>query len=157
MNPQEIKKRLARALQREISESDWRNLERRDVVGEYLRNPFGHMEEENCLEFRENAHRELHFLRQYREDYLREQAGELVETPRDNSVDHHPENVQVVLDERTSARSLALGALNRLCSGGSALPRAAMASTMLPRGGVDGTVPQLVWVMAAELWIPAEE
>src|SRR5215207_150963 len=115
------------------------------------------MEEENWREFRENAHRELHFLRQYREDYLREQAGELVETPRDNSVDHHPENVQVVLDERTSARSLALGALNRLCSGGSALPRAAMASTMLPRGGVDGTVPQLVWVMAAELWIPAEE
>jgi len=32
-----------------------------------------------------------------------------------------------------------------------------MHGTLLPRGGVDGTVPQWVWVMAAELWMPAEE
>jgi len=32
-----------------------------------------------------------------------------------------------------------------------------MRGALLPRGGVDGTVPQFVWVMAAELWVAAEE
>ena len=32
-----------------------------------------------------------------------------------------------------------------------------MTGVLLPRGGVDGTVPQWVYVIAAELWMPAEE
>jgi hypothetical protein len=32
-----------------------------------------------------------------------------------------------------------------------------MTGTLQPRGGVDGTVPQWVYIIAAELWMPAEE
>jgi hypothetical protein len=32
-----------------------------------------------------------------------------------------------------------------------------MHSTLLPRGGVDGTLPQWVYIIAVELWMPAEE
>ena len=61
------------------------------------------------------------------------------------------------IDDRTFARSSALAALNNLRSGGFAPPRATIHSTLLPRGGVDGTVPQWVYVTAAELWVPTEE
>jgi hypothetical protein len=65
--------------------------------------------------------------------------------------------VPVDLDDRTSARSSALGALNHLRSGGSAPPRATIHGTLLPRGGVDGTIPQWVYVIAVELWTPPTE
>ena len=32
-----------------------------------------------------------------------------------------------------------------------------MHSTLLPRGGVDGTLPQWVYITAVELWMPVEK
>ena len=155
MNPQEIKTRLERALHTTITPAEWIHLwihfEELELVHDYSRGSL------SWQDFRDLADRELSRIRTFFENKRREEAGELEETPRDNGADRQPEPAPVVLDEPTSARSLALGALNRLRSGGSAPPRATIASTVLPCGGVDGTVPQWVWVMAAELWVPAEE
>jgi hypothetical protein len=108
-------------------------------------------------EFRRGVEDNLSALRRFRDDDRREEAGDLDEPPRETGVDHQPENMPVDLDDRTFARSSALGALNHLRSGGSAAPRAAIHGTLLPRGGIDGTIPQWVYIVAAELWVPAEE
>ena len=77
MSKAQIKTRLERALHREITWAEWRNLEKRGLVDEYVRNPLTYTDEENWREFRDSAGRELDFLRSYREDEIREQAGEL--------------------------------------------------------------------------------
>lgn len=155
MDPLEVKARLERALHREIAWPEWRHLQRTDVVGEYLRNPLECTEEENWREFRDSAKRQLDFLRSFRDDEAREQAGDIrgdyeygggyqADSPAD------PE-------DRVSARLGAIGALNMLHSDDSAPSRSAMSSTLLPRGGVDGTLPQWVYVTAVEMWMPAEK
>jgi hypothetical protein len=149
MNPQEIKTRLERVLHGRITPAEWIHLE--ELVDEYLRGSH------SWQDFRDLADGELVRIRTFYKNKLREQAGDLEEAPRDNGVDHQSENPLIDLDDRTFARSSALGALNHLRSGGSAAPRATIHGTLLPRGGVDGTVPQWVYVVAAELWIPAEE
>jgi hypothetical protein len=109
------------------------------------------------LEFRDGVKYNLKAIRRFRDNDRREQAGQLGLELRDNGADHQPPPVPVDLGDRTFARSSAVGALNHLRSGGSAPPRATIHGTLLPRGGVDGTIPQWVYVIAAELWVPAEE
>jgi hypothetical protein len=150
VNPQEIKTRLERALHTTIRSSEWRFLDDRGLLHDYEISG-------DWPEFRRGVEDNLNALRRFRDDDRREQAGDLEEAPRENGVDHQPENMPVDLDNRTFARSSALGALNHLRSGGSAAPRATIHGTLLPRGGVDGTIPQWVYIVAAELWVPAEE
>jgi hypothetical protein len=148
MNQQEIKTRLERALHGRITPAEWMHLE--EQVDEYSR---GHL---SWQDFRDLAAEELSRIRAFYENKLREQAGVLEEEPHEDGADRQPP-VPVHFEDRTLARYSALDALNNLRSGGSAPPRATMTGTLLPRGGMDGTVPQWVWVMAAELWVPAED
>ena len=157
MNPKEIKAKLQRALHKPITLAEWRHLERIDFVGEYSRNPLAYTDEENWREFRDSARRELDFLRQYREDSTQEQAGDLEDVYLDHSVGYQIDDSPADPEDRTTARMGALGALNRLHASESAPSRAARHSMLLPRGGVDGTLPQWVNIMAVELWVPAEE
>lgn len=151
MNPQEIKTRLERALHTMITSAEWRFLEGRGLLHEH------EIGVSDWPEFRAGVEDNLGAIRRYHADDLREQAGDLEEAPGENGADYQAENVPVDPDDRAFARFLALGALNQLRSGGSAPPRSTMSGTLLPRGGVDGTVPQWVYVIAAELWMPAEE
>lgn len=157
INPAEVKSRLEKTLRREISWAEWRSLQHRGLVDEYSRNPLAYTDEENWREFRDSARRELDFLRRYREDDIREQAGSITDAYPEHYVDYQATDLPVDPENRTSARGRALGALNHLRADESAPPRAAMHSTLLPRGGVDGTLPQWVYITAVELWMPAEE
>ena len=150
MNTQEIKTKLERTLHTTITSAEWAFLKGRGLV---------HYDEiyEDWSEFRDMVDDNLKAIRKFRADDLREQEGDLEKAPRENGVDHQPEIPPTDLDDRTSDRYLALGALNHLRSGGSAPPRATIMGTLLPRGGVDRTIPQWVYVIAAELWVPAEE
>jgi hypothetical protein len=108
-------------------------------------------------EFRRGAEDNLGNIRAFRVNDRREQAGEMKEAYAEDNLDYQRENPPVDPEDRAFARGLALSALDRLHSGGSAPPRARMHSTLLPRGGVDGTLPQWVYIIAVELWMPAEE
>jgi hypothetical protein len=149
VNSQAIKAKLERALHTRITTAEWAFLENRGLVHDYEVNG-------DWPEFRDGVKDNLGAIREFRENDLREQAGDLQEAPREDGVDHQPENPPIYLDDRTSARSSALGALNHLRSGGSAPPRSTIHGTLLPRGGLDGTVPQLVCIIAAEAWLPTE-
>jgi len=150
MNPQEIKAKLEKTLHTTITDAEWAFLKDRGLIQDYEITG-------NWPEFRGGVEDNLKAIREFRENDRREQAGEIVETPRESGMDYQPDAMPVDLDDRTFARYSALDALNNLRSGGSAPPRATMTGTLLPRGGVDGTVPQWVYVIAAELWMPAEE
>jgi hypothetical protein len=157
MTEAQIKTRLERALHREITWAEWRNLQKRGLVDEYVRNPLKITEKENWREFRDSAGRELDFSRSYREDDIREQAGELEIDFEGGEEQAAPVPNPVPLSDRTSARSSALSALDRLRAGDIRTRRARIHSSIFPRGGIDGTIPQWVIVMAVEAWIPAEE
>ena len=157
MNSRDIKARLERALHKPITPAEWLNLQHRGLVDEYSRNPLAYTDEENWREFRDSARRELDFLRQYREDSTQEQAGDLEDVYLDHSVGYQIDDSPADPEDRASARRYALGALNALRASETAPSRAAVDSMLLPRGGVDGTLPQWVNIMAVELWVPAEE
>jgi hypothetical protein len=158
MTEAQIKTRLERALHREITWAEWGNLQRRGLVDEYVRNPLEYTDEENWREFRDSAGRELDFLRSYREDNIREQDGDLEIDFEGAGEQAVPDpSIPVPLSERTSARSSALSALDRLRAGDIQTRRARIHSSIFPRGGTDRTIPQWVIVMAVEAWIPAEE
>ena len=108
-------------------------------------------------EFRDGVKDNLSAIRRFRDNDRREQAGDLEEVPLENGADYQTENPPVDPEDRTFARGLALSARDHLHSDGPAPPRARMHSTLLPRGGVDCTAPQWVYVTAVELWMPAEE
>jgi hypothetical protein len=150
MSLREIKTKLEKALHTTIKSAEWAFLEDRGLIHDYEITG-------DWPEFRGGVEDNLKAIRRFRADDLREQASDLEEAPRENGVDHQPENPPIDLDDHTSARSSALGALNHLRSGGSAPPRATIHGILLPRGGVDGTIPQWVYVIAAEVWVPAEE
>jgi hypothetical protein len=147
MNPQEIKTILERVLHTTITTAEWAFLKDRGLVDEYEITG-------DWSEFRDGVKDNLEAIRRFRADDLREQAGDLEEALREDGVDCQPEKPPIDLDDRTSARSSALGALNHLRSGGSAPPRATIHGTLLPRGGVDGTIPGWVGIIAVELWTP---
>jgi hypothetical protein len=151
LDPRELRTRLERALHTTITSAEWAFL---DDVGLLHEHEIG---ASDWSEFRRGVADNLGRIRRFRENDQREQAGDLEEEPRENGVNHQPENPPIDLDDRTSARSSALGALNHLRSGGSAPPRAPIHGTLLPCGGVDGTIPQWVYVIAVELWMPATE
>jgi hypothetical protein len=150
MSLREIKTKLEKALHTTINSAEWAFLEDRGLIHDY--EIIG-----DWPEFRGGVEDNLKAIRRFRANDLRERTGELEEVPRENDVYHETENVPVDPEDRAFARFLALDALNRLRSGGSAPARATMQSTLLPRGGADGTVPQLVHVIATELWMPAAE
>lgn len=156
MEAAEVRERLERTLHRRITGAEWRQLQLRDLVGEYLRNPFRLTEQENWREFRKSAKRELDLLRAFREDEVQEQMGAIEHVRPEQTIDYET-YTPTDPEDPVFARSRALGALDDLRSGGAALPRARMHGTLLPRGGVDGTLPQWVHVLAVELWMPAEE
>jgi hypothetical protein len=105
-------------LDRTHSAEEWRNLEKRGLVDEYVRDPLTYTDEENWREFRDSAGRELDFLRSYRDDEIREQAGELEVDFDGGGEQAAPDpSIPVPLSERTSARSSALSALDRLRAG----------------------------------------
>jgi hypothetical protein len=60
-------------------------------------------------------------------------------------------------DDRTLARRQALNLLNQLQTGGGASGGSSIHGTLLPRGGVNGMLGQWVYIVAVELWVPAEE
>src|SRR5688500_7754226 len=104
MSEAQIKTRLERALHREITRAEWRNLQKRGLLGEYVRNPLEYTDEENWREFRDSAGRELDFLRSYREDEIREHAGELEIDFEGGGEQAAPDpSIPVPLSERTSA------------------------------------------------------
>jgi hypothetical protein len=145
-------------LDRTHSAEEWRNLEKRGLVDEYVRDPLTYTDEENWREFRDSAGRELDFLRSYRDDEIREQAGELEVDFEGGGEQAAPDpSIPVPLSERTSARSSALSALDRLRAGDIRTRRARIHSSLFPRGGIDRTIPQWVILMAVEAWIPADE
>jgi hypothetical protein len=150
MSLREIKTKLEKALHTTIKSAEWAFLEDRGLIHDYEITG-------DWPEFRGGVEDNLKAIRRFRADDLRERTGELEEAPRENGVDHQPENPPIDLDDHTSARSSALGALNHLRSGGSAPPRATIHGTLLPRGGVDRTIPQWVYVIAVELWTPPTE
>ena len=146
----DIKCKLERTLHYGITWSEWRHLERKELVDMYLRSSL------DWREFRDLARDELNCLRTFREDEARERAGYIEEDYSGFGTDDHEER-PVDPEDRTFARAWALSTLNRLRSGDSAPSRASMHGTLLPRGGVDGTVPQWLYITAVELWMPAEE
>jgi hypothetical protein len=151
MDTLESKARLERALHSRITSAEWTYLEDIGLVSDY--------ENGGCdwPEFRCGAQDNLGNIRTFRVNDRREQAGEMKAAYDESSLDNQLENPPVDPEDRTFARGLALSALDRLHCGGSAPPRARMHSTLLPRGGVDGTLPQWVYITAVELWMPAEE
>jgi hypothetical protein len=151
MNPREIWTRLERAVHTTITAAEWAFLADVGLLHE-LEGGIS-----DWPEFRRGAEDNLCRNRRFRDNDLRERTGELEEEPRENDVYFETENVPLDLDDRTSDRSAALGALNHLRSGGSAPPRATIHGTLLPRGGVDGSIPGWVGIIAAELGTPATE
>jgi len=150
MNSKEIKAKLQRALHKPITLAEWRHLERIDLVGEYLR------DRHSWDGFRDLAAGELDRVRSFYDDQIREESEGMGDSYLEYTADYQTE-APADPEERASARRYALGALNALRASDSAPPRAAIDSTLLSRGGVDGTLPQLVYIMAVELWVPAEE
>ena len=117
----------------------WRQLQLRDVVGECLRNPTGLTEQENWREYRESVRRELNLLRAFRGDEGQEQIG-ATEYTRSEPAIVDQAYTPTDSEDPLFARALAMGALGALRSGGAAPPRASLHGTLLPRGGVDGTL-----------------
>jgi hypothetical protein len=151
MGELEIKAKLEKALQRQLTQAEWRHLKRIGLVSEYERHSH------SWQEFRNLADDQLRWLRNYEEDKIREQTGELEPDTSDGRTPDQLTDVFSSLSDRTFARSRALGTLNLLRTGGSSSGRAAIHGTLLPRGGVDGTLAQWEYIVAVELWVPAEE
>lgn len=141
---------MERALHKPITSAEWRHLERVDLVCEYSRGSL------SWREFRDHAADQLDAVRSFYEDKLREESEGMGDSYLEYTAGYQAEE-PVDPEDRASARRYALGALNALRASDSAPPRSAMHSTLLPRGGVDGTLPQLVNIIAVELWVPAEE
>ena len=150
----EIKAKLERALHTRITLAEWRHLERAKVVSEF--------EQDDWKNFRDLAEEHLGWIRRFYEDKKREESGDLEDValledavPEYDTV-YPAEGMPADPLDSFAARMFALGALNSLHARG-APPRSAMHSTLLPRGGVDGTLPQWLFVTAVEMWVPARE
>src|SRR5215212_6766172 len=122
VNSQAIIAKPERVLHTRITSAEWVFLRNRGLVHDYEVNG-------DWPEFRDGVKDNLGAIREFRENDLREQAGDLVEATAEDGMHYQPEPVPIDLDDRTSARSSALDALNQLRSGGSAPPRATMTGT----------------------------
>jgi hypothetical protein len=144
-----MRAKLERTLHRRMTTAEWRRLKRIGLVSEYLRGVW------SWDEFLDLVKRDLKELSVFLEENARELAGELGPEVEEAPTDHVASSNR--LSSRSFARSRALGSLNRLRTGGLSSGWSALHSTMVPRGGLDGTLAQWVYIVAAELWVPAEE
>jgi hypothetical protein len=100
-------------------------------------------------------------LRRFLSNVHREQTGELKPTGElESGAEETPEPPDMPptnLDDRTFARWQALSSLSQLRTGGASSGRPPIYGALFPRGGADGTLGQWVYIVAAELWVPAEE
>jgi hypothetical protein len=148
MNETQLKAKLERALG-PIRTAEWLDLRDKSVLREY--------EDSSWNGFKGWVKEVLEASRLHDERMRLEQTGELeIDIERGEEILPSP-NVPAKLSDRTFARSSALSALDRLRAGDIDTRRARFHSSWFPRGGVDGTVPQWVIVMAVEAWMPAEE
>jgi hypothetical protein len=161
----EIKAGLERALHTRIGLAEWRELQRQEVVA-MLEEASLDTAEENWREFVSTARDRLQSLRKFKEEDALEQRGELKPVSELGAKAEETASLPYVpahLSDRTSARGEALSALTRLHMGDDAVQevmesgRARISSTIFPRGGVDGTLPQWVIVMGVEAWVPADD
>jgi hypothetical protein len=154
------RRRLEGTLNMRTTGADWRHLKRAwaGPARTLSSAAFVHEVEENWQDFVAFAKDNLWCLRCYEEDTRREQAGELEELELEEEPPANTPLAPATLSgDRTFARARALGSLNLLRTGGRSSGRAGIHGTLFPRGGVDGTLAQWVYVVAAELWVPAEE
>jgi hypothetical protein len=150
---------LERTLHRQITQAEWRHL-KRAWLGERIlsSDSLAHDAAENWQEFRDLAAEHLRWLRSYEEDKIREQYGDLeAEISHGPVHDQLPDGSSNLGDDRTFARYQALASLNQLRTGGRSSGRPTIHGTLLSRGGADGTLGQWVYIVAVELWVPAEE
>jgi hypothetical protein len=156
----EIKAKLERALHRRISLAEWQDIKDSGLLGEYERGDLSWSDLKNLVG------ETLDRLRRHVRNVVREQAGELnlaSKIPFKVKETVGLPDVPAKLSDRTSARGEALSALTRLRMGNEAAQnvmasgRARISSTIIPRGGVDGTLPQWVIVMGVEAWVPADD
>jgi hypothetical protein len=151
----EIRIELQKALHGRLSWAEWQHLKDIDLVGEYSR---------DVLDWREFRGLAVDAVRQLRLFYANKQRelsenielGDEAESSTGGDTYQGP-IVSSSLSDRTFARSTAIGSLNWLRTSGGSSGRAAIHGTLFPRGGLDGTLPQWVYVVAVELWVPAEE
>lgn len=156
MNELAIKRRLERALHTRVTWAEWLDLKEQHYIRDYQ------IGTDNWEALCIGVDAALSRLRRHIQRTQREQAGELdveaeLEPEVEVAVDAPTASPSLTLSGRTFARLQALGSLNRLRTGGRSSGRAAIDSFLLPRGGVDGTLAQWVYVMAVELWVPAED
>ena len=149
MTEAELKAKLEKSVG-PVSVAEWLDLRDADVQLEYEVNPWA--------EFVGWVKERLDASRLHDERVRLEQRGELeIDIDARGEVAAPAPNDPLTLSDRTSARSSALSALDRLQAGDIRTRRARIHSSIFPRGGTDGTIPQWVIVMAVEAWIPAEE
>jgi len=161
-----MKQKLEREWHRKITWTEWRSIERRGLISDYLASPL-ETEDERWREFRESAKLACEEAQRILADNISEQAGEIQIEDEPGPEDAPPSDIPAPsatpLSSRTTARARALSAYNRLHAGDAAwqkaivLGRASIHTTSKPRGGVDGTLPQWVIFMGIEAWVPAEE
>jgi hypothetical protein len=149
MNEPEVRAKLEGALHRPILTAEWRRLKRLCLVDEYSR------DELPWAEFVDLVQRDLKELGTYLEERSRELAGELESEDEEARLDQV--SAPSSLGGRASARSRALASLNRFRTGGRSSGGSALNGSLMPRGGRDGTLAQWVYLLAVELWVPAEE
>ena len=156
----DIRERLEGALKTSVSPTQWDYLKTQGVLENYVGSPMDD-ERERWEEFARDADAELQRLRDWYER-LREEEDEGYSRPESSSLRDREQYSGLVGEtrgsERTAARMEALRAYDRLQSGTDAVTkRLAMYDTLLPRGGLDGTVAQWVYALQVELWVPAED
>jgi hypothetical protein len=155
MNELQIKEKLESALHTEIGLAEWQDLKDAELLDEYQRDKL------SWSDLREVVDETLCRLRRFLSNVNRERTGELKRTGElESGAEETPELPDIpptTLDDRTFARGQALSSLNQLRTGGTSSGRPSIYGTLFPRGGADGTLGQWVSVVAAELWVPAEE
>ena len=159
MTESEIKARLERVTHRPMTRAEWQHLRKTNLVSECATG------ELSWQEFRYLAAAELERVRDFHEDQLREDSGEI---EAEDNLGHSalasadplcsgtPETT-ASLSDRTRARASAMTALSRLRGGDRVTPRPIISSTRTARGGDDGTLPQWIIFLGVEAWVPAEE
>jgi|SRR5215208_3356320 hypothetical protein len=163
MNELDLKTKLERALHFSITVAEWRYVKRAWLEEEDLlsTNRLEYKVMEDWDDFVDLAKDDLNRLRCHEEEKVLEQAGELdYELESERIADIALDQVDfgsVGLSDRTSARSGALSALDRLQAGDIKTRRSRIQSSRFLRGGTDLTVPQWVIIMGVEAWIPPED
>jgi hypothetical protein len=157
MNEHEIRADVEKLLHTQITQAEWRHLKRLWFGGDLSSDRLVQDASEDKEEFRSFAKEHLQALRSYEKDKLREQAGELEPETSPGPTPTQIADIPTNLGDRMFQRSQALASLNWLRTGGRSSGRSAIHGTLLPRGGIDDTLAQWVYIVAVELWVPADE